>query len=175
MHSAVGNQHCHLGINYHRLGDHQSAQKHLDQALVLTRVLDDRVYLPQILLASAELALSIKEYAAAQAYCEECLQLLSNSSSQQHYFRQREVVLGIKILLAKLTYIRGDAAQAIDQLETMLSATESHVEQAALNYTRWQLDQDPVSRRQALTLYRQLYAQAPYFSYRQRIGALTAC
>jgi tetratricopeptide (TPR) repeat protein len=170
---AAGHQHCHLGVIYHRRGNYQAAQKHLDQALTLARALDDQVFLPQILQASAELAFSMQAYAAAQAYGEECLQLIRNIGPQQYFFRQPVVTLGVNILLAKLRYVHGDSEQAIHLLEMMLSATESQAERAALYYTRWQLDQDPESRGQALALYQQLYAQEPYFHHRQRIDELS--
>lgn len=170
---AAGHQHCHLGVVYYRMGNYQGAQKHLGKALALARALDDRPFLPQILQESAELAFHMGEHAAARAYCEECLQMVRNGGTQQHFFRQSAVTLGVNILLAKLTYMHGNSEQAFQRLKSMLDATESLVEQATLYYARWQLDQDPESRRRALARYQQLYAREPYFHHRQRIDELT--
>jgi tetratricopeptide (TPR) repeat protein len=171
---AASHQHCHLGMVYHRMGHHRAAENHFEQALALSRTLDDRAFLPQILQEFAELALSMEDYAAAQRYCDECKHILRNADAQQHFYRQAEVTLAVNTLQARLVSVSGDAEQAIQRLDMMLAATDRPVEQAAIHYTRWQLDQDAKSRQQALLLYQQLYTQEPYYRYRQRIEELNA-
>jgi tetratricopeptide (TPR) repeat protein len=170
----VSHQHCHLGAVNRLLGNYLEARKHLDQALGQARALGELAYQPYILYESAKVAFGLKEYTLAQSYCEAGLQLLRNIGSQQHFFRRQATILGVNILQAKLAYGHGDAEQALHQLETMLQATQSQTEQAALYYARWQLDQKPESGRQALALYQKLYARRPYFQYQQRIDELAA-
>ena len=163
-----------LGQVYRLLDQQDEARLHLDYAIGQFKELDTRFHLPNALIERAELAFSERDLAAAEAFCREGLQVLSDLGQETSAFLGQNCAQLGRILLARLKQAAGQEDEAIQDVQQAAQVTADPEERAIFLFALWQLSRYREHARQALALSRQLYDQQPKHLYRKQIAELEA-
>ncbi|MFK8101394.1 MAG: tetratricopeptide repeat protein [Saprospiraceae bacterium] len=151
---------------YRQQGLYEISLAHYDQAIHVTRAINNRLVLGFSLIEKANTLVHTKAYAAAAKVQQESSYLIKSINNASLIFEE-------KILTAKLKAVQESDVVAKDLLVAWLSEHDKPEEQAAIYFTLSQLFPAEKSYQQkALSLYKTLYLQIPRYAFKNRIEQL---
>jgi tetratricopeptide (TPR) repeat protein len=147
---------------------YREAERLYEQAIALGRALKVPFFLCACLAHQAQVVAEQQRYAEAQPIVQEAIDLAEQAGEKRSLFQAHLLAIRLRAALQQ-----ADAPTAIGDLEALRAEWSSDAEQAAIDYTIWQLDAGrETSRRAAAARYRELYARTPNSEYRWRYTQL---
>ena len=146
-----------------------TAEKMLQQAVILSRATDDLRYLSAQLCRLANLYIQQQQFVSADQANQEAITVADKAGRRDIQFESQLLSKEITLQLQRV-----GLPYTVRELQSMLNQWIDDKEQAAIHYEIWKLDcQEELSNQKAAKLYRKLYTQTPDSKYRQRYHDLT--
>ncbi|MEM9918126.1 MAG: tetratricopeptide repeat protein [Bacteroidota bacterium] len=156
-----------LGDIYTYTGDYKKAVRYYDDAIDISRKIDNRLVLGYSLVEkSTALILDGRPEAVEDIHLEALgiAEALGNP----------DLLFEAQLLAAKIYYLSGQEKAAVDQLKQLLENVRNPKESADVHYTLHSFGEGEEHRKKALSIYEDLYSREAQHIFRDRIAELSA-
>ncbi len=155
-----------LGDTWFYKGDYQKSIRYYHEAIDHAREMGNRLVLGYSLIEKGLVHVQAGEVALARQYVEEGRDIalaLGNA----------ELTFGANILRAQIIITEGNQAEALRQLQQMLSMVRTEREEAAVHFELRRVAENPTPHHlRAEALYRAMFARTPQYIYKSRLEEL---
>ncbi len=154
-----------LGDAYYFMGDFVRSLEYYNQAIDLTREINNKLVLGSSL---AEKSLVLID----SGHLEESRIIFKEARALAIDLGNPDLLLEIKLLGLRIASKEGKKEEVLEEIRKALPETTGKAEKAAFFFLAFETGPNPDNHKQALALYRELFAQTPKYLYQQRIAQL---
>lgn len=154
-----------LGDAFYFMGDFDRSLEYYNQAIDLTREINNKLVLGSSLAEKSLVLIDSGQLEESRIIFEEALALAIDLGNP-------DLLLEIKLLGLRIAKKEGKKEEVLEEIRMALPDAAGKAEKAAFHFLAFETDPNPENHRQALDLYRELFAQTPKYLYQQRIAQL---
>ncbi len=155
-----------LGDVFYFTEDYNRSLDFYDRAIVVTRIINNRLVLGASLAEKGMVLLAIGDLKALEPVVEEAAQIAEALGNP-------DLIFEAQILRARQALALGQNEKAFGLLQELLRTAEGTDQEAAIYYELWRLHPNDTAYREAATQrYRELYASTPKYLFKTRLQSL---